>query len=271
MKKQRTTPLLLAASKYEGYTARGRDNLFAIDSGFTGEYFQWDGAFIDRAIKDSTLTGLPSHVNTVTALAFYTRNGQLHSTPRNGDVVFYSFSVRSLTASFSPPHVGVVSDITAWKKDHSFRAIEAQIASGLPRASQEDNGVYERTRFATDIIAFARPTNIKQPATLNSTVSEKELPTVRPAYLTKLTTVQQAASATADIRRAVEAVQLALAAHPAVRLQNADRAVFNLKSRSAYAAFQRHLGLSPEKCNGLPTVETLQELSNNSTFFRADN
>jgi hypothetical protein len=278
VKKQRTTPLLLAAREYEGYTARGRDNIFANESGYTGEYFQWDGAFIDRVIKDANLTGLPTHVNTVSALAFYTRNGQLHSTPRNGDVVFYSFPSLSRTASFDPPHVGVVSDITAWKKDHSFRAIEAQISSGAPRAARESNGVYERVRYATDVLTFARVVSRQNPVDPSkerqglgaNTVSEKELVIVRPAYLTKLTTVQQAASAKLELRRAVEAVQLALSVHPAVRLQNADRGIFNAKTRSAYAAFQRSLGLPADNCNGLPTLETLRALSNNSTFFRAE-
>jgi len=73
-----------------------------------------------------------------------------------------------------------------------------------------------------------------------------------------------------DSGRAVQAVQLALSVHPAVRLQNADRGIFNAKTRSAYAAFQRSLGLPADSCNGLPTFETLRALSNNPTFFRAE-
>jgi hypothetical protein len=72
---------------------------------------------------------------------------------------------------------------------------------------------------------------------------------------------ERAASAKPEFRKSVETVQLALAAHPGVKLRNADRGVFNGKCRAALAAFQRFSGFAADECNGLPNVRTLQLLS----------
>lgn len=271
IKRKRANPIAEAARSYEGFTARGNNsNSFAIEAGLTGNYFQWDGAFVDRVLATAGITGgtVPVHSNTAAALSFYLANGRVRTNPQAGDIVFYSFQTASGTASFDAPHVGIVTDVSRWKKETSFRAIEAQVNSGQPKAPSEENGVYERTRYATDVLAFVRVGytrfNKQRP------VSEKELVTVKPAYITRCTTSQQAASARPEIRRAVEAVQIALAAHPAVRLRDANRGVFDNKTRSAYAAFERFIGMRPEDCKGTPTVESLEALSEKSTFFRAE-
>jgi hypothetical protein len=268
MKKRiRVHPIAEAARSYEGYTARGNNNIFAIEAGIQGG-FQWDGAFIDRVLATAEITGAPKHTNTTTALSFYLANGLVYSNPRVGDIVFYSFPTASNTASFDPSHVGIVTDVSRWKKETSFRAIEAQVSSGQPKAPTEENGVYERTRYATDVLAFARVEKLEQRT--SPVPSEKELVTVKPAYITRCTSAQQAASARPELRRAVEAVQIALAAHPAVRLRDANRGVFDLKTRRAYAAFERFIGMQPQDCIGTPTVQTLELLSEKSTFFRAE-
>jgi hypothetical protein len=265
----RDNPIVEVAKSYEGYTARGNNNTFAIDAGIQGG-FQWDGAFIDRVLAQAGVMSTPKHTNTTTALSFYLANGLVYRTPHIGDIVFYSFPTASNTASFDPSHVGIVTDVTRWKKETSFRAIEAQVSSGQPKAPTEENGVYERTRYATDVLAFARVPKKKLEQRTSPVPSEKELVTVKPAYITRCTSVQQAASARPELRRAVEAVQIALAAHPAVRLRDANRGVFDLKTRRAYAAFERFTGIRAQDCNGTPTVETLELLSEKSTFFRAE-
>ena len=263
---KKSHPIAEAASAYTGYTARDVNNTFAISTGFTGG-FQWDGSFIDRVFQDAKAASvLPSHVNTATALAFYIQNGYLHRNPKPGDLVFYSFPTASQTVSFDPYHVGVVTDTSKWKTAHSFRAVEAQVNSGLPKAASEDNGVYERTRFATDVAAFVRiPNRLLQTVTPVST-QDQGLPAsaaatsnIRTAHFDRCVP-GKAQTAKPEFRKSVELVQIALAAHPGVRLQNADRGVYDRQTRSAIAAFQRLQGFPAAECTGQANVKTLEAL-----------
>lgn len=261
------------AREYVGFTARGNNsNTFAISANLTGEYFPWDGAFIDRVLTEAGVQGLPSHVNTASALSYYISHGLLYTKPRVGDLVFYAFQTESGTASFDAPHIGVVTDVKNWKRDNSFRAVEAQVNSGQPKAPTDNNGVYERTRYATDVLTFVRIPKRVRTGTFNQRPdSAKESFTVRPAALTRCSSPAQAASAKPDIRKQVETVQLALAAHPAVQLRNANRGVYDAKTRSAAAAFQRFTGKRPEECTGWLTVEDLEQLSENGRYFAPAN
>lgn len=258
------------ASAYLGYTARPQNNTFAISTGYTGT-FQWDGSFVDRILREASFNGVPSHANTVTALSFYIRNGYTRRAPKPGDLVFYSFSALSGTATFDQPHIGIVSDVSRWRVDGAFKAIEAQVNSGQPKGPSEENGVYERTRYATDVLTFARVPG-KFLSAPTSKKNNKEVPLVLPAYLTRCMTAQQASTAKPQHRKAVEAVQVALSSHPGVNFRNADRGVFNLKSRSAFATFQRFNGVHQEMADGVPTTEMLRLLAEqtNLQFFRAE-
>lgn len=257
-------PLAQAASAYTGYTSRDVNNTFAISTGFTGG-FQWDGSFIDRVLKDAKAASvLPSHVNTGTALAYYIKNGYLRSKPRNGDLVFYSFPTASGTVSFDPMHIGVVTDTSKWKTASSFKAVEAQVNSGLPKAASDENGVYERTRFATDVLTFVRIPN----RLLLAQTTDTEGPVtaassnIRTAHFSRCVP-GKAQTAKPEFRKSVETVQLALAAHPGVQLQNADRGVFDRQTRSAIAAFQRLKGFPAAECTGEPNIKTLAALGFN--------
>lgn len=267
------TKIAETARDYLGFTARGNNsNTFAISAGLTGEYFPWDGAFVDRVLAESGITGQPAHGNTASALSFHLARGRVYTKPHTGDIVFYAFQTASGTASFDAPHVGIVTDVSRWKKDGSFKAVEAQVNSGQPKAPKETNGVYERTRYAPDVLAFVRINNKnKIIKVLKDPAKQKESITVRPAALTRCATSQQAASAKPELRREVETVQLALAAHPYIRLRNANRGVYDSKTRSAVAAFQRFVGRRPEECTGWLTVEDLEALGNNGEFFTAAN
>ena len=258
------------ASSYLGYTARQQNNTFAISTGYTGT-FQWDGSFVDRILREAGFNGVPTHANTVTALSFYTRNGYTRRAPKPGDIVFYSFSALSKTATFDQPHIGIVTDVSRWRADGAFKAIEAQVNSGQPKGPLEENGVYERTRYATDVLTFARvPKKLSGDRT--SKKNNNEVPLVLPAHITRCLTANQASTAKPQYRKAVEAVQVALSSHPGVNFRNADRGVFNLKSRSAFATFQRFNGVHQDQADGVPTTESLRLLAEqtNVQFFRAE-
>lgn len=263
--KKKPHPLAEAASQYTGYTARDTNNTFTISTGYTGG-FQWDGSFIDRVLQDAkAASALPSHVNTAVALAFYLKNGWLHSKPKPGDLVFFNFPTSSGTVSFDPMHIGVITDTTRWKTDDSFRSVEAQVASGLPKAASDRNGVYERTRFATDVAAFVRiPNRYLQQDEAASTQAPR-VPTVqvRTAHFARCVP-SKVQTAKPEFRKSVETVQLALAAHPGVQLQNVDRGIFDMKTRAALAAFQRLQGFPAEDCTGEIDVKSLVKLSESS-------
>lgn len=266
MKKKATPlhPLAEAACEYVGYTCRDTNNIFLIDAGYSGT-FQWDGAFIDRVLKDAAASsGLPVHANVISALGFYIKNGWVHTRPKPGDLVFYNFALNGGTASFDPQHIGLVLKTDAWKTDSRFTAVEGNVDSGLPRGPRDNNGVYERTRYATDVLAFVRipkrylgvavaePTDIPAATTLHI---------IKPAHLNRCATAATSMTAKPEFRRSVELVQLALASHPGVQLQNADRGVFNSKTTAALAAFKRISGAAPAACNGEPNVESLAALA----------
>jgi hypothetical protein len=262
VKKKPEHPLSLAASQYTGFTARQTANIFATNAGYVGG-FQWDGSFIDQVLLDAeTASALPRHSNTTTALGFYLLNGWQRRAPKPGDLVFYNYTTASQTVSFDSPHIGVVTDTDRWKKEHLFQAIEGQVSSGQPKAAQEDNGVYKRTRYATDVLTFVRiPNRYLQQDTKQLELLTPELThIVRPGHIERCST-KQAPTAKPEFRKSTELVQLALAAHPGVRLQNADRGVYNGKTQTAIALFQRLNGFPAAECSGLPTLRTLKLLS----------
>lgn len=270
-------PVVLAARAYSGYTARdsgtASGNIFLAGTGLSGG-FQWDGAFINRVLQDAGMNGAPDYSNTVSALSFHVTERDVRSgrraRPRPGDIVFFNFPSASATVSFDPPHIGVVTETARWKEDGVFRCVEAQINSGLPRASTEHNGVFERTRYATDVLAFVRiPRRAKRNRrqTADATVSETvhAVRTVRPGYITACapgpkTARTRGKGVKPEHREATVALQKALAAEPGVRLQQVERGVFDMKTRAALACFQRVHGVPPENCTGAPDVLTLNLL-----------
>lgn len=265
-KKKPEHPLAEAASALVGYTSRDSNNIFLIAAGYTGT-FQWDGAFIDYICKTASASGLPSHANINAALSFYLRNGWVHKNPQPGDLVFYNFPLNGGTATFDPMHIGLVVKTDTWKSDSRFIAVEGNVDSGLPKGPRDNNGVYERARYATDVLAFVRipKRNFSLYATDASQPSEDPQPStshiIKPAHLNRCASTQQASTASPEFRKSVEIVQLALAAHPAVRLQNADRGVFNGKTRAAFAAYERFTGTRAEEATGNPNVKSLAALA----------
>lgn len=266
MKKSNTHPFVATASEYVGFTARQTANIFLQHAGLSGSNFQWDGSFVDYVIKQ-TINGsslrLPSHNNTTSALSFYIRNGWQRRAPKPGDLVFFTYPTSDVGATaYLAPHMGIVSATGTWSKHRTFRVIEAQTWSGLPKASRENNGVYERTHYQTDVVAFVRiPQTVLKSKVRAARVDLATSHIVRPSHLERCGSIQKASTARPEYRKSTEIVQLALAEHPAARLNNADRYVFNGKVQAALAAFQRFIGLPEDACTGLPDVFTLEALS----------
>ena len=125
---------------------------FAAQTGYSGHAIPWSGSFVDVVARSAGLI-IPSCVYSPSGLAEFVAGERIVSQPAPGDVVFYSFPTLE---QFGMPHVGIVARAEEFMQTGRFVAIEAQVASGLPRASTDRSGVFERVRSRHDVIAFAR-------------------------------------------------------------------------------------------------------------------
>lgn len=235
------------AKTHLGYRYRlGTDNYIGLTVGYpTG---RWDGAFIDVVLREHGVTVTPAHINAASALEYYIRNGETVKSglPAVGDIVFFSFG---------DLHTGVVTDVSNFTKDGSFRTVEAQIDSGLPRASKDHDGIFERTRFVTDVLTFARPVferTKKQNRKAVVVEDGTKLPLVKPTNFV---------NNSPRMRAATELIQTALGSHPAVQLENAARGRFDLQTRRAFSRLQRFYGYSDKDASGIPDQFSLSRLS----------
>lgn len=247
---------LLAARKYEGYNGLPGDRtVFSAESGTDG-LPAWDGAFLDYVAARSDFR-LPAHVSTPAALGFYVRGGRLRKRPRLGDIVFLVQSAGDGRSPVAAPAVGIVTDGTAYRSDGVLRALVAQTASGLPRADTTPNGIFERTYYRTDVLAFARP-DFEAARTLFF-----RAPATEPVDGYQIVTVAQLT--TGKKHTSVELVQRALAA--TVGLSGASRGMFDLPTKSAYTSYQRYCGLVGSAADGKPDDTILSRLSRETGIF----
>lgn len=241
---------LETARAYSGYRARpGVENLFLGQVGYL-VYEKWDGAYLDVVLRASGIP-CPAHVDTASALGFYIDNGQTVRTPRQGDIYF---------SNGDGLRVGLVTDIANWKLEKTFRALEGQVNSGLPRAAKERDGVFERTRTSQDVLLFVRPDY--RPVTETIYVEDQDLLLVKPSNFSY--------TASPKLQAACTQVQLALAAHPAVRLQEASKGKLDLTTRRAVARFQRYMGFLGDDAGGQLDAITLERLTRETgnKYFR---
>lgn len=202
---------------------------------FTGYPEQvWAGSFLTYAMS-TALIPCPPLTATSSALAEFVRTNRLYRTPRTGDVVFFVFPTEG---SFGQPHVGLVTEVAAG----NFRCVEGQTASGNPRGNQDASGVFERTRYLTDVLGFGRPGYGKR--------TRKAAPPTE--------TVRTLAVQPGKTNQQVEAVQRRLG--NAVQLQEAKRGTFDSATRSAYARWQRVCGKAGPDADGTPDSDTLIRL-----------
>lgn len=220
-------------------------NPYGAQVGYDGQ--AWAGSYLEMVMRWAGERGLPSLVSTASALSVFHREGRISVSPQVGDIVFYAFSTDH---QFAQPHIGLVTDVSQWKLNGAFRAVEGQTASGLPRGPQENDGIYERTRFSTDVLAFARPAYGDTEITEEP---ESGVPAVRPAQFQPN-----------KVSKACVYLQTAL--HETVGARGMTRGKFDAATRSAVAAYQRRIGYVGDAASGLPDGTTLRRLAADTSY-----
>lgn len=243
---------LETARQHLGYKCRpGGLSEFAIRTGYKGELIPWSGAFIDCVARDSGIF-MPSCVYTPSGLGEFIADGRLRNRPEPGDIVFYNFPTGP---QFGMPHVGIVAWAEEFMQTGTFRAIEAQINSGLPKASNDKTGVFERTRHKYDVIAFARPDFERRPGI------DKKVQTG--GILIKSRNVKPGRR-----HAQIEIVQLALV--DACDLRGFTAGEFDLRTTQAYSRWQRMIGYVYPDCTGTPDDSSLQILGTYTGRFSVE-
>jgi hypothetical protein len=246
-RREKLRAFLEEAASHLGYRSQaGRVSYYGERSGYSGQ--PWSGSFIDYVAK-VTDVDIPSCVYTPAAAANFLRTGRLYVNPKPGDVVFFNFSTG---AHFEMPHVGIVTDVTGVTFNGSFKTIEANVDTGLLKGPQDRNGIFERTRYLTDVLGFGRPDFSRN--RLKDPEGEIRQP---PVNLSRVLSLKPC--------RDVELIQLALAQE--VGLRNAKRGTYDAQTRSAFANFQRKIGYVGDDATGLPDQNSLLALSAKTKLF----
>lgn len=238
------------AEEQVGYTANADGtNVYGERVGYNGRGLPWDGAFIDVTARQAGLRW-KSFTYTPQALSLAIKEARCYNNPQRGDIVFFETSTVS---TFGPPHVGIVIDASRYMSDGVFTTIEAQTKNGMPKGSDLANGVFQRMRSSLEVLTFVRPSyDIAVP------VAEAELtdvPTINPAQIRPNLRSER-----------VAVVQMALAYVTNVR--GLPRGHFDLKTRDAYAKFQRDVGVYP--ADGIPEINSLTRLASETNLFKAE-
>jgi hypothetical protein len=237
------------AKSHLGYKTRPSGlSEFAVRTGYQGEAIPWSGAFIDCVARDSEIF-LPACVYTPSGLAEFSADGLLVQSPQPGDIVFYAFPT---TSQFGMPHCGIVSASDEYEQTGMFTAIEAQVSSGLPKASTDTNGVFERARWKYEVLAFARPKFSRRPATGNKKQTGDTL--------IKLQSVRVGRQ-----NPSVQVMQNALVL--LCDLQDYSAGEFDARTQQAYARWQRKIGFVHPDSTGIPDLSSLRLLGAISGLF----
>ena len=216
--------------------------------GYAGHDLPWSGAFIDVVARESGLW-LPACVQTAAGLAEFIREDRVTEKPRPGDIVFYAWPT---VPGFGMPHVGIVLETDRYKTQRTFTAIEAQVSSGLPRASKDRDGVFLRTRVRNDVLAFCRPAFEEFRPGL-----ESEMETAAKISILRL--------GTGKITRDVEIVQNALIRK--CNLEGHTPGRYDAHTRLAMSRWQRLVGLVGDDSSGEPEINSLSRLGRETKLF----
>ena len=236
------------AKSHLGYKTRPSGlSEFAVRTGYQGEAIPWSGAFIDCVARDSEIF-LPACVYTPSGLAEFSADGLLVQSPQPGDIVFYAFPTAS---QFGMPHCGIVLASDEYEQTGMFRAIEAQMSSGLPKASTDGNGVFERTRWKYEVLAFARPKFSRRPGNDKKQTGDT---------LIKLQSVRVGRQ-----NPSVQVMQDALVMLCDLREYSAGE--FDSRTQQAYARWQRKIGFVHPDSTGIPDQSSLRLLGEISGLF----
>ena len=144
---------LETATQHLGYTARaGMQSTYGGTVGYQGSI--WSGAYIDVVAREAGME-LPACVYSPAGLAEFIYKRRWHARPKPGDIVFLTFPTDE---NFGMPHVGIVTGTQDWQRHGLVETIEGQVASGLAKGSQLNDGVYRRVRYRHEVLGFGRPT-----------------------------------------------------------------------------------------------------------------
>ena len=261
--------LLDAARQYLGYkTELGNRSMFGKRLGY--ETAPWAGAFIDVIAREAGLY-VPSCVYTPTALATFIKNGQLTNRPQEGDLVFFNFASKNETASaFTQPHIGLVVDTREYKSTGRFLTIEGDATT----SKQTGTGVQMKTRYSTDVLAFARPEELSSKLsifnlliklvaklTVRTELDPESLEVLQLKNEIKIESLQPGKR-----NRDVEIIQAALGL--TVGLKGAGRGTWDAATANAYINFQRKIGFVGPAADGIPEARSLQRLARESGLFK---
>lgn len=277
---------IATARKYVGYKSEllGRTS-FGERVGY--ESTVWSGAFIDVVARESGLD-LPSFVYSPAALAEFKRSGLLRSKPQPGDLAIYNFASITSTnpSNFAAPHCGLVVDTREFKTNGRFLTIEGNVTGST--SYQQFDGVHQRIRYTTDVVAFCRPANFERGLrriALAAMAAWIELVTkLRVKFLDaearlEVAQLEEAAAQllTVDVKKLMAAgsrnkhvtvVQLALS--QVTDIQGADEGKWDQATASAFARFQRSIGRVGQDANGQPEVNSLRRLAAETKLFAID-
>lgn len=233
-----TERVLQTAENYIGFRSRGlRTNNFGAKAGHNTEI--WSGSFVQVVLRE-TDNYFPVHFSNTTAALSYARLRNLTvRAPQPGDVVFYTFPTDE---SLAQPHVGIVTDVEKWKKQGIFQAIEGETAPNSSRKHpQPADGVWKRTRYATEVLEFVRMHNWKAGNAKNalsiSEVDHEFTPLGRGKH--------------------VETVQKALEDVFGSRIRSVRKGVWDAPTSHAYSQWQRFTGYA---VTGVPDSDSLMFL-----------
>jgi hypothetical protein len=238
---------LETAASHLGYHARaGMSSVYGGTVGHQG--LPWDGSFVDVVAREAGIT-VPSCVYPTSGLAEFIRRRRWHAKPQPGDIAFFTFSTGD---NFGSPHIGIVTEVKDWKRLGRFRCIEGMVNSGLPNGSPVCDGVFERTRWKTDVLGFGRPDFQLRPG--------RELIKADGQPVVSVSNVQPGRR-----NRDIERVQLALSR--VTGLRNVKQGAFDGQTQSAYAAWQRQIGYVGTQAIGIPDEASLKRLGDETGYF----
>lgn len=238
------------ALSYEGLQAMERGGTSAFGSRVGYGSAPWDGAFVDVVGREAGVE-LPACVSTTAALSEFLATNRIRSYPRPGDLAFFAVP----TAPFGQPRLGIVVSTEGWERYGRFITIEGNSSSGLPRSNDLPTGVFRRTHFHTEVLAFARP----KFRALNSVkpVSEKvDTPLVNFSHLSSVGKRKSPQ---------IQTVQLALVVTTGLR--GYDPGTWCRLTASAFARYQRRIGFAPHDATGEPNQVALERLAEDTGMF----
>lgn len=230
-----TDRVLQVAESYIGFRSRAlRTNDFGAKAGHNTEI--WAGSFVQVVLRESD-NYFPVHFSdTASALAYARTRNLTVKTPQAGDIVFYTFTT---DGKLTQPHIGIVTDAEKWKSNGNFQAIEGETAPNASRKHvQPSDGVWRRTRYATEVADFVRMQDWKAGKPVKNPS--------RIVFNAKFTYLGKGEH--------VELVQRALGDVFGNRLRGLKRGMWDSQTSHAYSQWQRITGVP---ATGLPDEQSL--------------